>query len=116
MKVTDAVHERGMIFELHSCGKNETLVPAYIEAGVDLWCPQVINDVKMLGETYKEQPITFGMTAIEMAPDATEEEQAAAAEKWFDTYKEYRVIPAFVNATPAVWTTLYRLARAYYMD
>lgn len=115
-KITDAVHERGMTFELHSCGKNEALVPAYIEAGVDLWCPQTLNDVKMLGEQYQDQPITFGMTAIEMAPDASEQEQEEVAKKWFETYKDYRVIPAFVNGTPIVWATLYRLSREYYMD
>ncbi len=115
-KVTDAVHERGMYFELHSCGKNEALVPAYIAAGVDLWCPQVINNVEMLAEKYKDQPITFGMQGIDVAPDATEDEQRKAAEKWFDTFKNYRVIPAFMNSTPVISSTLYKLSREYYME
>lgn len=115
-KVTDAVHAEGMYFELHSCGKNETLVPAYIAAGVDLWCPQTINNVKMLAEKYKDEAITFGMQGIDVNPDAGEEEQKRAAEEWFDTFKDYRVIPAFMNGTPVISSTLYRLSRDYYME
>ena len=113
-RVTDAVHKLGMYFELHSCGKNETLVPAYIAAGVDLWCPQVINDVKMLAEKYKDAPITFGMQGIDVSADAAEEEQRQAAVSWFETYKDYRVVPAFMNSTPTIAATLYKLSREYY--
>ena len=111
-KITDAVHDMGMYFELHSCGKTQDLVPAYIAAGVDQWNPQAMNDLLMLAETYKDQPITFGMQEIDIQPDATEEEQAEAATKWYDTYKDYRVIPAFFrSATPVIRNTIYELSR-----
>ena len=70
----------------------------------------------MLAEKYKDQPITFGMQGIDVAPDATEDEQRKAAEKWFDTFKNYRVIPAFMNSTPVISSTLYKLSREYYME
>lgn len=37
-RVIDATHKNGMIFDFHSCGHIESMVPAMIEAGVDIWC------------------------------------------------------------------------------
>ena len=47
-KIVRHCHDRGIFFDMHSCGKNEALVPAYIEAGCDSWSGQPINDKKML--------------------------------------------------------------------
>ena len=58
----DAVHDMGMYFQLHSCGKNEALVPAYIAAGVDLWCPQPLNDIEKLAKQYKDLHIIPGFS------------------------------------------------------
>jgi hypothetical protein len=44
-RVTDFCHnDLGVKFDLHSCGKNELLVPAYIAAGIDSWSGQPMND------------------------------------------------------------------------
>jgi hypothetical protein len=115
-RVTDAVHDMGMSFELHSCGLNGSLVPAYVEAGVDLWCPQEINDVFELATKYKDLPITFGDVPYPVALDAPEEEHARAAEEWFERYKDLRVIPAFKASSPVFFATLYRLSRQYYCE
>lgn len=116
-RVTDAVHAKGMYFELHSCGKNEELVPAYIAAGVDLWCPQGINDIDMLAERYKDQPIAFGQQKpVEIPQDAQEDEIEQIAREWFEKYKDKRVIGAFTATPPAFIDALYKVSRIGYGD
>ena len=50
-RVVESAHKNGCFFEMHSCGKNEILVPIMLEAGVDLWQPQFMNDYEAI---YKE--------------------------------------------------------------
>lgn len=114
-RVVDAIHELGMYYEQHSCGLCEKLVPAYIEAGVDLWAPQPINNLEMLGETYKDASIAFAAQLIGLPFDASEEDQIKAAAEWFEKYKDLRVIPAFMDGTPITAATIYRLSREYYL-
>lgn len=47
-RVVDSTHDAGCFFEMHSCGKNDLLVPAMVEAGIDCWQPQFINDFELL--------------------------------------------------------------------
>lgn len=54
-KISDHCHANNIVFQLHSCGKNELLVPAMIAAGVDIWWGQNMNDKEMLYETYGNQ-------------------------------------------------------------
>lgn len=42
-RICARAHELGMIFELHSCGMDEPLVPAMLESGVDMWAGQNLN-------------------------------------------------------------------------
>ena len=51
-KIVSHCHSRNLFFNMHSCGKNEILVPAYIEAGCDSWIGQPMNDRKMLYHKY----------------------------------------------------------------
>ena len=44
-RVVDYIHSEGMFYEQHSCGNCTKLVPVYMEAGVDLWTPQLMNDL-----------------------------------------------------------------------
>ncbi len=114
-RVTDAVHERGMYFELHSCGKNEALVPAYIAAGVDLWCPQPINDIDMLADKYIDQPIFFGQQGSIIPEGASEEQICQMAGEWFEKNKDRHVITAFTGADPVFMQALYKISRNGYM-
>lgn len=79
-KFTDYVHSKGMFCELHSCGHTESRIEAYIAAGWDSWCPQEMNDTVALYENYGDQ--IFIMMDPGVAPDATEEEQRAAAREF----------------------------------
>lgn len=47
-KAVDKVHELGMYFEYHSCGKIERIVPELVDIGVDAWQGQEINDIQKL--------------------------------------------------------------------
>ena len=59
-RVVDAVHENGMLYEHHSCGYIEPIVPDLIEIGVDaldVW--QVCNtNMRSLKDQYQHQ-LTF---------------------------------------------------------
>lgn len=115
-RVTDHVHSLGMGFLLHSCGKNERLVPCYIEAGVDVWTPQEINDVYMLVEKYKDQPIGFGLWDDPIPEGATEEEIDRLAKEWVDRIKDYRVVISYTDAPEAYKQAVYKYTRLAWQD
>ena len=114
-KIVDACHDMGMSFELHSCGKAQTLVPAMIEAHVDFWCPQSINDLDAIAEQYKDQPIWFGLNNLVFAPDATDDEIREQTTAWFEKHKDQKVFTFYKAIHPVMRETLYRLSRAYYL-
>jgi hypothetical protein len=51
-KVTDACHAMGIVYEQHSCGFIEPLIPNLIEAGADTWRGQPVNDKLRLVRKY----------------------------------------------------------------
>ena len=53
-QIVDHCHSLGLLFDFHCCGKNEMLVPAMIECGMDMWGGQPMNDKKKLVEEYGE--------------------------------------------------------------
>ncbi|MDR1028886.1 MAG: hypothetical protein LBL63_05640, partial [Clostridiales Family XIII bacterium] len=87
-RIVDFLHARGMYLHFHSCGKIELLVPAMIEAGVDVWCGQPINDrlavLKEYGGRIKleAEPLAFDKTY-------TEEEIKPAVTDFLDLYGPY---------------------------
>ncbi len=84
-KVADFCHSKGLWFQHHCCGKNELLVPAMIEAGVDMWAPQRMNDVDMLREKYGDR-IMFGAFGPDLPRDLKPDEIDAAAKALVDKY------------------------------
>jgi len=106
-RVVESCHSRGMYFEFHSCGKNEMLVPAMIEAGVDLWSPQPMNDYKLILDNYG------GKIAIGVQPsityDSSEEEALSAVSKFIEEYGHYdRVFGRFL-VLAGVQSNVYKL-------
>lgn len=73
-RVCDCAHRNGLYLELHSCGKNDKLVPAMIEAGVDAWRGQAINDKKTLFEEYGDK-IILGIEPTTLPADTEDFEQ-----------------------------------------
>ncbi|MCQ2452328.1 MAG: methyltransferase [Oscillospiraceae bacterium] len=84
-RLTDFIHSKGRICELHSCGQNMKQVPNFIKAGWDLWNPQEMNDTRKMYELYGDQ-IILGVCPDHFSADATEEEQRAAARAYVDEY------------------------------
>ncbi len=54
-RLTDHIHSRGRIAEFHSCGLLDMRVPSIINAGWDVWSPQIINDTHKIYEEYGDQ-------------------------------------------------------------
>lgn len=110
-KVSDHCHSKGIFFDMHSCGKNEMLVPAYIEAGCDSWSGQPMNDKQMLYEQYGDQIILGIDPDIVFTPETTEEDAVASAkrfvEKYGPTMKEKPCTCSGMMAPPAFIETLY---------
>ena len=114
-RLTDHIHERGKIADLHSCGHLEMQVPSIIEAGWDSWGPQAMNDTQMLYEKYGDQ-IVIGVIPDQYPPDASEEQQRAEAAKFVDKFcnpdrpahLSFYGMPAL---TPVYREELYRLSR-----
>ena len=112
-RIVDATHELGVIFELHSCGKNEMLVPAMIEAGVDMWNGQPMNDKKMLVDKYGSQMI-FGAAPEGINNDSSVEEVRESCRKFVEKFKDYRIYCGAASDAmfaPKVKESLYEFSR-----
>ena len=113
-KVSDHCHTNGIMFDHHSCGKNEKLVEAMIAAGDDIWMAQNINDVDSLRQKYGSQ-IMFGVMPPEHEPDATDEEIEELARdfvaKYAADFDEKPVVLMTFMASERMVTALYRQSR-----
>ncbi|MBE6038208.1 MAG: methyltransferase [Anaerofustis stercorihominis] len=112
-KVADFCHENGLIFQLHSCGCNELLVPAMIDIGVDIWSGQPMNDKDMLYEKYGKD-IMLGIEAPVLPADATDEEVEEAAKAYVEKYSKYPIYASLRGAHPKFAEALYRQSRIAY--
>lgn len=84
-RVVDAAHKNGILFNFHSCGCIGKLVPAMIEAGVDVWGGQPMNDYKAIYDQYGTQ-IALEVTITPPAVDASEEEVVQCVQDFLDNY------------------------------
>ena len=86
-KVVNGAHELGIIFELHSCGKIEDLVPAMVEAGVDMWDGQYMNDKVKVAKEYGDKiKVHFMFDPSMVTPETTDDEIRAIVNKALDDY------------------------------
>lgn len=109
-RIVDAAHALGITFELHSCGKNELLVPAMIEAGVDMWNGQPMNDKKMLCEKYGDK-IILGAAPVTLTPESSPEEVLETYRRFVETFKDYRIYSGPVMGVANSREILYELSR-----
>lgn len=84
-KFSDWAHAHGLFYEMHCCGKNEMLVPAMIDAGVDVWTPQTMNDQSLLYREYGKD-IIFGIMPPIVPVSATQAEVEEACGAWVDEF------------------------------
>ena len=99
-KVVDYCHSRGIFLDMHSCGKNEMLVPAYIEAGCDSWSGQPINDREFIFANYAGKLILTMESDLVVVPDqpVDPEEAKASAKRFVDRFlPDYANKPVFAS-------------------
>ena len=87
-KVADFCHSLGVFFDMHSCGKNEILVPAYIEIGADSWSGQNMNDKAMLYDKYGDK-IILGIEpdlTVAFGQQVSLEDAIGTAQRFIDKY------------------------------
>ena len=116
-RVTDYCHSRGVFVDLHSCGKNEPVVPGYIDAGCDSWTGQTMNDKRMLYEKYGDKLI-LGIGPDVPLQGGTPEgaaEAKAAAERFVKLYgpgfPERPVLASAMGAPAEYVETIYTESR-----
>lgn len=115
-RLNDFIHSKGKYSDFHCCGQNLKQVPNMIKAGWDSWSGQPMNDTAKAYELYGDQ-ILIGVLAPTLAPDATEEEQRAAARAYADTYcrpDKPSVLNGGFNLTQAFREELYKQSRINY--
>jgi len=114
-RVVRAAQDAGMFFDMHSCGKNELLVPAYIEAGADLWSGQSMNDKAMLYEKYGDKIILGLDPDVVFTSGLSDEEAIASAKRFVKKYGPTMYMKPFtctaMGATSAFLDTLYEESR-----
>ena len=108
-RVVDSAHKHGIIFDLHSCGKNELLVPAMIEAGVDSWWGQPMNDKEKLYKLYGDK-IVLGVD-LDVTPESTDEDVHAAVDKLMKAFPEGNVYVGMYQGPQSVREVLYTTSR-----
>jgi hypothetical protein len=116
-KVLSYIHSKGVFVDMHSCGKNEMLAPIYIEAGVQSWIPQPMNDHKMLYDKYGDK-LFLGIAPPDIDPEASEEELYAGLKEFIDYYCQPGKPPVGVFALslekkfhPKLGEAIYKLSR-----
>ncbi|MBN1907828.1 MAG: methyltransferase [Deltaproteobacteria bacterium] len=111
------IQKRGAFVDMHSCGKTETLAPLYIEAGVQTWTPQPMNNHKKLYENYGDK-LFLGISPPDIDPEISEEELYAALKDFIDYYCRPNKPPVAVFAMsmhkkthPKLGEAIYKLSR-----
>ncbi len=113
-RVVDACHRNGMLFDLHCCGKVESLLPVMIEAGVDKWDGQILNDIWGLLDQYGDR---ICINYNEKVPTATPEEAQAWAASILSHLSPDSGKAPFIPARslcPAVLKALREQSEAFY--
>ncbi len=101
-RLVSRAHDLGVAVEFHSCGKIECLVPLMVEAGVDMWMGQDVNDKKAVVDAWGDKLIVE-VEVPELGEEASDEEVWQAAQAFADDF----IIPG-----KPVALSIYSAARA----
>lgn len=113
-KVVSAAHELGIIFEFHSCGNVEQLVPCMIEAGADLWDGQGMNDKVMLSQKYKGQIVVEVEALLE--ENVSEQEIREYIRDLLDKYDPGIFLGKTFKSDPKITPIAYEMSRRKYSE
>lgn len=111
-KLIRAVHDEGMIYDLHSCGKIDKLIPTIIEMGADTWRGQetAVNKYELV----KKYGGRFKFTVVVRADEPVDDETARRKmQELLDMYKNDKVFIAIGGGafTPAQRKMIEEMAR-----
>ena len=114
-KFNSHVKSLGLIAELHSCGKNDLVVPAYIESGFEFWNGMYMNDKRHLFELYGDK-FVFGVDPPAVADDmkASDEDLYAGAKEFCEFYirdGKCHVVGNMMRKNPLFVEAVYRISR-----
>ena len=109
------VKSLGLIAELHSCGKNDLVVPAYIESDFEFWNGMYMNDKRNLFEQYGDKFI-FGVDPPAVADDMTADDDAlyAGAKEFCEFYirdGKCHVVGNMMRKNPKFVANVYQISR-----
>lgn len=111
-KFTDHVHSKGVIADLHSCGKIDNMIQNIIDAGWDSWTPMDICDTAKLFDEYGDK-IVLGVMPEKFDPATTSEEMQREYARQFvehycrkDKSAKYSIY-GLAQLTPAFLEELY---------
>ena len=110
-RVTDHIHSKGMIADLHSCGHIDAHIENIVNGGWDSWTPMPMNDTHAMYEKYGDK-ITIGIVADKWDPTASEEEQYEAGKKFAEKFCKPGKVGAYSMYTGIPVTDAY--ARGVY--
>ena len=103
------VHELGLYWDCHSCGKTETLVPYMVDLGFNFWEAQPMNDLKAVKAKYGNRiAIQYTLDPyILQDPDVTEQQLRAYVRQVIDDLGGGGgLILAFKCITPMSYTAV----------
>lgn len=86
-RVTDHIHELGLVANFHSCGNNILQVPNMIKAGWDTWTPQSnVNDTDEIYQLYGDKIVLALEPEMFDVETTSEDEQRAYARAYAAKY------------------------------
>ena len=113
----DYVHSKGRYTSLHSCGRNESRIKLFIEAGFDDWAPQTMNDTKALYEEFGDK-IIIAISPPGLPEGATDADYKQAARDFVDNFckpgKPSTVGFSPLSQNPVFQEELYEYSRKHY--
>lgn len=113
-KVTEHAHAKGLFYDMHSCGQIENLLPAMIEAGVDSWTGQPMNDKAMLYHKFGRE-ILIGVDTPDIPENMPKEMVEEIAKNYVDEFLQPKA-PAMIGfnsqiLNPYFFEAVYRYSR-----
>ena len=112
--VVDHAHAKGLFYDMHSCGHIESIFPAIVEAGVDSWAGQEMNDKAAMYREYGKD-ILIGVETPDISEDMPRDEVRRVAKEYVDAYMVPGA-PAMVGYSskilnPCFFEDIYRFSR-----
>ena len=116
-RCVDITHANGMTYDMHSCGHIEDIVDLMIEAGVDSWCGQPMNNFDSMYEKYGDR-IRLQIRSTPPTTADGEDDVALWCQNFLEKYERPGAwsMPFFKmpNMHPSVYPIMYAMSREYF--